>query len=548
MFEVSRFLLRSAVLGIADRTVTLPVVRWTWTGLSDNKFSSVLSEFRPTDPESVREMMAGRYLLAFKLVDTDGISPFAVDIKHGEWRRYLHGFSWLRHFREVRDEGERRFARTLALDWIGREGVFRRDSWAPALCAQRVMNWLRHFNLLVESATPDQGAAIARSLRTQIQSLKLRGPLATRPVDALMAAIALVAVALCDDSREAELDTRMRRLQHLLHRQIDPDGLHRSRSAKVQLELLVELVTLRQSLQRQQHDHARQLGPVVDSMHKALDALTPGTGEPAFFNGSGQLPHDLLIAVQAQGGVRRRETGALGGYGFLVCGASDVVADSGLVPGLPFADEAHASALAFEFSHGTHLVFGNCGPAPAQLPDSGLLFREGIAHSAPTINALSAARLSSSGILGGRLRPRETETIIELDAADQTMVLRTQGFVSRFGAVLERRITLLSGGTTLVGQDRVIGSGRRLSGVTNVRFHLAPGAGVRRDPKEDLLRIKLANGSVWTFLWEGAEMRLEDSVRQSAYFGFHRTRQIVLEAGVEDGHEIAWIFTLDQNH
>jgi uncharacterized heparinase superfamily protein len=59
--------------------------------------------------------------------------------------------------------------------------------------------------------------------------------------------------------------------------------------------------------------------------------------------------------------------------------------------------------------------------------------------------------------------------------------------------------------------------------------------------------VVLTNGMVWTFLWEGAEFREEDSVRQSAYFGFHRTRQLVLEAPVADGAEIAWIFTLEES-
>ena len=62
-----------------------------------------------------------------------------------------------------------------------------------------------------------------------------------------------------------------------------------------------------------------------------------------------------------------------------------------------------------------------------------------------------------------------------------------------------------------------------------------------------MLRVRLASGAIWTFLWEGAEMRIEDSVRQSSYFGFHRIKQIVLEAPLGGGdHEIAWSFTLDE--
>ena len=65
---------------------------------------------------------------------------------------------------------------------------------------------------------------------------------------------------------------------------------------------------------------------------------------------------------------------------------------------------------------------------------------------------------------------------------------------------------------------------------------------------EDMLRLRLASGAVWNFLWEGAEMRVEDSVRQSAYFGFHRTRQIVLDALVGRRQtRSAGSFTLDED-
>ena len=266
-FEAWRFLARRVVLGVADWAVTSPPVRWTWTGPSNEEMVGALGEFRPTDRESVLEMMAGRYLLSSRLVDTHGISPFAVEADDDDWSDELRGFSWLRHFRDARDETERRFARTLALDWIGREGRFDRRNWAPALCARRILNWLRHFNLLIEGASPEQARTIGRSLGTQIQSLKLRGALVSDPVDQLFAAIALTGVALCDERRVSDLPQRLRRLYRLLDIQIDDDGLHRTRSAKIQLQLLVELETLRQALRRDHEDDGVELGKVVESMH-----------------------------------------------------------------------------------------------------------------------------------------------------------------------------------------------------------------------------------------------------------------------------------------
>ncbi len=538
------FLARRSAKRFADFAVSNPLIRWSWTGPGNEDYTSALSEFRPTDRESVLEMMRGRYLLASKLVDTNGVSPFAVDMVHDDWLDDLQAFNWLRHFRDARTDGERAFARSLALDWIERDGHFDRTIWGLSLTARRVLNWLRHFNILIEGSNPVDAALIARSLGTQIQSLKLRAHFADDPVDSLMAAIALLGVSLCDQDREREIAARLGRVNELLEQQIDEDGLHRSRSAKMQLMLMVELTTLRQALLRQSDLYRNELTEILDSMHVALDAISLGTGEAAYFNGTGQMAHDIIVAVQAQSPARARSTGTAGGYGRLISGKSIVVADSGLVPAPEFSRHMHAGALAFEFSHGRDLVVCNCGPAPADMEQSALLFRQGIAHSAPTINALSAAAIPARGPLAHRVVRIGRDPEISTEESDHSLVARTYGYVDRFGVILERRLTLLADGNSLVGQERMLKARGRMSGACAIRFHLAHQTQVFQSG--DMLKLKLASGLVWNFLWEGADMRIEDSVRQSAYFGFHRTRQIVLDVLVGDVHEVSWIFTLDE--
>ncbi|NGP16700.1 hypothetical protein [Devosia aurantiaca] len=51
-----------------------------------------------------------------------------------------------------------------------------------------------------------------------------------------------------------------------------------------------------------------ELGHRIDRMHEALDALTLSSGEPVYFNGCGQLPHDILVAVQANGPADKRRS------------------------------------------------------------------------------------------------------------------------------------------------------------------------------------------------------------------------------------------------
>lgn len=549
VLDVWRLLAARMVLGLADYGLTTPLARWTWAGPGPRAedVAPVLEELRPADHDAITEMMAGRYLLASRLVDTHGASPFVVLSEDSAWHEELQTFAWLRHFQNTRDPGERRFARTLVLDWIGRENGFSREHWTPALTGRRVLNWLRHFSLLIEEGSEGEIRTITRSLGRQIQALRLRGALASAPLDRLYAAIGLAGVALCDGRDHAGLGGRVGRLIRRLEREIDAEGLHKSRCAAVQLDLLVELVSLHKSMETDHADLALDLGLVCEAMQRAFDAISLGTGEPGYFNGTGQLPHDVVVSVKVQSTARFRTSGTLGGYGRLVSGRAVVVADGGMVPAPAYARRGHASALAFEFSHGPELLVGNCGPAPVGFPADPGVFRQGIAHSGPTINGVSSARIGTYGPARGLLRPIGAPGTLTANPDDQTLVMTSQGYVGRFHIELERRLTLLAEGKSLVGQDRMLANGwRRPRGTLALRFHLGVSTDVLAGSNEDMVRLRLKSGAVWRFLWDGAAMRVEESIRQSAYFGFQKIGQIVLEAPVKADAEVAWIFTLEE--
>src|SRR5690606_6101188 len=116
-----------------------------------------------------------------------------------------------------------------------------------------------------------------------------------------------------------------------------------------------------------------------------------------------------------------------------------------------YARHMHASALAFEFSHGRDLVVCNCGPTQSDEEEGALLFRQGIAHAAPTINALSAAAIPTRGPLRDRVIRIGRQPEMASEEADHTLVMRTHGYAERFGVILERRLTLLAEGRSLVG-------------------------------------------------------------------------------------------------
>lgn len=539
VFEVLRFGLKRAGLGLADRAVTHPMFSWTWAGTGAGRFVPRLAEFRPADAQTVIEMMEGKYLLAARMVETGGASPFAVETDADGWFADLHGFGWLRHFSALTDPGQRAFARTLVLDWIGRFGDFDHDAWALSITARRVLNWLKALALLEDGATPDQMRTIFRALSVQIASLKARAPLARDPVERLMAEIALVGAALSESEEGSDLSAHVERLGALLEAGLDGDGLIKNRNPFSQIQILSEIIPVNQVLGQRHGAMSGGIARRIEAMHRALEKLVLGTREPVYANGCGQVPVELILAIAAQSGVRGTGSGLCGGYGILADGPGKLVADSGQVPPLAFAGVAHAGALSFEYACGSVLVAGNCGPAPGRLAESRNLFRHTSAHSAPTIEDMSSARI------GGALRPRGPAPQIVLEAGENAIEMRTGAYRRRFGLDLVRRLTLMGGGQTLVGQDRFVAARRsgRQQGHFSIRFHLAPGVTVERSSGEDLVRMVYRNGEVWTFLWEGAAAEIEDSVRHSASLGLHRTRQIVLSGVAKSDAEVAWVFT-----
>ena len=87
--------LRRLLGSVADGFVTSSAFRWTWAAPEKASVKTKLLEIRPADAHSVADMMLGQYLMAQRLVDTGGSSPFAVKYGHDEWFEDLHSYSWL---------------------------------------------------------------------------------------------------------------------------------------------------------------------------------------------------------------------------------------------------------------------------------------------------------------------------------------------------------------------------------------------------------------------------------------------------------------------
>jgi uncharacterized heparinase superfamily protein len=118
-------------------------------------------------------------------------------------------------------------------------------------------------------------------------------------VPRLQVLIALCYASLCLANQARHIRTATRKLSDELQRQILPDGGHVSRNPGALIELLIDLLPLRQTFAARNIAPPPALLNAIDRMMPMLRFFRHGDGTFALFNGMSGTPSDLLATLLA---------------------------------------------------------------------------------------------------------------------------------------------------------------------------------------------------------------------------------------------------------
>jgi uncharacterized heparinase superfamily protein len=533
-----------------------PLYRWRFSGPTPERILIAPPDLRLADGPTAQEFYRGRFPLAGCVVETGGTSPFRVERAPAAWQESLHGFRWLRHMRAAETTLAAGNARALVSEWISIHGrKIAAPAWAPPVVARRLIAWLQHSPIVLAGADMPTYKAFLKSLAVQLRYLRAVAGEMPDGEERLRARIAIVFATLSLPSSPARLHAVSRALALELDRQILPDGIHISRNPGAGLELLADLLPLRQTYFNQGEAPPDALIGAIERMMPALRFFRHRDGVLARFNGMGATSHDRVAAI-----LHHDDTGGSpilhashGGYDRLVMGDTTVIADTGAPPPPHVSHEAQAGCLSFEMSSGRHHFIVNCGVDSYGAEDFRLLSRSTAAHSTATVNDNSSARFT----LPGRLRAMVGSPLIgpirkvrckRFDSSGiQGVTASHDGYLSRFGIFHERELMLAGNGDILEGTDRFYsnrdGMARPGPGLTaQIRFHLHPDIGVFRNEHGQLV-LKGNDTDIWTVEVEGVSPVVEESMFFAAISGPRRSRQLLVEVDPSVLPEVAWRFT-----
>ncbi len=533
-----------------------PLYRWRFSGPTPERILIAPPDLRLADSTLMQEFYRGRFPLAGSVVETGGTSPFRAERVPAAWLEALHGFRWLRHMRAAETNLAAGSARVLVSDWIASHG--RRIaglSWQPPIVARRTIAWLQHSSIVLAGADIQFYRAFLKSLAVQMRYLRAVAGEMSDGEERLRARIAIAFAALSLPSSPARIRVASKALAIELDRQILPDGMHISRNPGAVLELLADLLPLRQTYFNQAEAPPDALIGAIERMLPALRFFRHQDGVLARFNGMGSTSHDRVAAIlhhDDAGGAPILHA-SHGGYDRLAMGETTIIADTGAPPPPDISHDAQAGCLSFEMSSGRHHFIVNCGVDNYGAEDFRLLSRSTAAHSTATVNETSSARFA----LSGRLRAMVGSPLIgpirkvrckRFDSSGiQGMVASHDGYARRYGIIHERELMLAGAGDILEGTDRFysVRSNMTRPGpgmAVQIRFHLHPDIGVYRN-EHDQLVLKGHETDIWTFDVEGVAPIVEESMFFASIGGPRRSRQLVVEIDPSVLPEVAWRFT-----
>lgn len=528
-------------------------LRYAPFGPSPNRLLIAPQNLRTSDPTIAADIYAGRFVFSGHQAETGGKSPFEVEAPDIDWARALHGFGWLRHLRAAESNMARANARALVEDWIRLCGRRHPVGWEQTVVARRVLSWLSQSPLLLEDCDREFYRRFLRSIARQVRFLRKTINETPEGVPRMTATLALAAASVSMAGQGRFARQSLRRLDSELKRQVLPDGGHISRNPAAILDILADLLPIRQAFIMQGLAPSDVVMASVDRMMPMIRFFRHGDGSFAHFNGMGATPGDLVATVLAYDDSRGAppNNASHSGYQRLTGGDTVVLMDTGCPPPPMLSQNAHAGCLSLEISSRANRIVVNCGVSSHGRDAWRRVARSTAAHSTAEFEDSSSCRFMAEGSLARRLGalivsgPTDVPVHRE-DGADGTLVSASHnGYAGRFKLLHEREVRLSADGTLIDGVDRFVALKKTAAAEKDryvVRFHLHPSVKASLVHGGGSVLLICADGEAWEFSAPEAEVALEESVYLSDVHGHRRTEQIVIHERLRHSREVRWHF------
>ena len=499
----------------------------------------------PGDPILGDQLIQGYYNLANKKIYSPEETLWQISNVNTFWQNEAHSFSWLRHLKARSGSLARKHARFLILEWLGHYKNYNYKTWELEVLSRRVSAWITNFDFLLAEKDKSFAEILLRNLFKQIKFLR------TQTNNSYFALIgkkygfeessikkikilrALILSSMCFESQFDRYSYYIKILESELNKNFNIDGMHESKSPSTHLEILGDLVAIREAIFSKHLKSPSFLETIIKKGAHSLKFFRTPAGNLATFNGSKQETKFLIdkIISQADGQPRGRGPISLSKSGFekIVCNGVMVIVDSSNNSKKNSSNAPHA----IEINLGKNRFLGSCGTIYKQNKRWRKSLLSSSAHSSLILENTNPDKDDGSDtfVFSKRYQKNGSEIVF----------LRHEGYKKKFTATCSRTIEVNRTGKNIAILDE-IQAVKLLK--FDIRIHFSPEVKISLslDKNKALL---ILDGQGWHFSFKGnVNLLLEPSIFIEDNGQIKKTNQLILQGEtLEERTEVLWGFT-----
>jgi uncharacterized heparinase superfamily protein len=462
------------------------------------------------------------------LWEPNGVGPW--------WIAEMHGFSWLRHFKAKDGRTSRQYARALIDDWM-KSGNYKYNpiSWKIDILGRRISAWICYSEMIKEDADRIFLEKFYRLITAQSKHLSRIIKKHHQEPEVFTALRGLFISGICLSGGNKRYNQAKNILMSALNNQILNDGCHISKKPSITLDILTDLIWIRNTLIK--NDLLIELlDTKITRISHAIRSLRLGDGTLARTNGGRSYSRDAIDKVLEKTGIklRSRISSSLTatGYERLASGRSIIIMDCSHK-----SKNNYNGSLSFEMSVGRDRLIVNCGPTPNNDITWQKALASSAAHSCLVIDDTNSSSIKNNGDTKINVS-REVTSGFEIISASHN------GYENLYSAIHKRILKLDSRGTLLNGIDNIIsGPGIKFK----IHFHLHHKINVRLTRNKERILLLLPSGG-WEFFILKNNTSLSLSIDKSIYIEdngiIKNTNQFVINGEtINSGTQIEWCLT-----
>ena len=242
----------------------------------------------PGDREAAHALYRGEFNFCSYRVKAGPEGVFAAASPSPAWSKALHGFGWLADLLGSGTEMHRAYARAQLQAWHAAvaQSEARRDT---AVTSRRLIAISQFWPELLRGASMAFAQDLARMASRDTASLMSALPRQSGSREGLLAALGLARVALSFRGFDSLKSFALSRLASELDRFILPDGGPQTRNAGDLVDVLVDLVPLRDAMSLARREIPHPIHAAIERAMPMLRFFSHGDGGLALFQGVSRL-------------------------------------------------------------------------------------------------------------------------------------------------------------------------------------------------------------------------------------------------------------------